>query len=90
MRLQKLREMEQNAKSMEEQRSSFVAKVNAEEAEQDRREAELREKLIKARAKGYSDGKGNFILDQQRKTFDDSVDLAERMHRDRGRLQRID
>lgn len=90
VRLQKLREMEQNAKSMEEQRSSFVAKVNAEEAEQDRREAELREKLIKARAKGYSDGKGNFILDQQRKTFDDSVDLAERMRRDRGRLQRID
>lgn len=90
IRQQKLREMEQNAKSMEEQRSSYVSKINAEEAEQDRREAELRQKLIDAKAKGNSDGKGNFILDQQRKTFEDRVDLAERMRRDRGRLQRMD
>ncbi|KAJ1020557.1 hypothetical protein NDA13_005872 [Ustilago tritici] len=90
IRQQKLREMEQNAKSMEEQRTSFVSKINAEEAEQDRKEAELRQKLIDAKAKGHSDGKGGFLLDQQRKTFGDSVDLAERMRRDRGRLQRMD
>ena len=82
--------MEQNAKSMEEQRSSYVSKINAEEAEQDRREAELRQKLIDARAKGHSDGRGDFLLEQQRKTLGDGVDLAERMRRDRGRLQRMD
>lgn len=86
----KLQEMEQNARSMEQQRSSYVSKINAEEAEQERREAELRQKLIDARSKGHGDGKGNFIMDQQRKTFDDSVDLAERMRRDRARLQRVD
>lgn len=75
---------------MEQQRSSYVSKINAEEAEQERREAELRQKLIDARSKGHGDGKGNFIMDQQRKTFHDSVDLAERMRRDRARLQRVD
>jgi len=82
--------MEQNAKSMEEQRSSYVSKINQEEAEQDRKEAELRQKLIDARAKGRGDGKGGFLSDQQSKTFGDSVDLAERIRRDRGRLQRMD
>lgn len=89
-RKQKLREMEQNAKSMQEQRSSYVNKINADEAEQDRKEAELRQKLLDARAKGHSDGKGAFIVEQQRKTFGDNVDLAERMRRDRGKLQRLD
>lgn len=90
VRLQRLREMEQNAKSMEQERSSYVRKINTEEAEQERREAELRQKLLDARTKGHGDGKGNFLLDQQRKTFGDSVDLSERMKRDRGRLQRFD
>uniref|UniRef100_V5EYS4 CBF1-interacting co-repressor CIR N-terminal domain-containing protein n=1 Tax=Kalmanozyma brasiliensis (strain GHG001) TaxID=1365824 RepID=V5EYS4_KALBG len=90
MRQQKLREMEQNARSMEEQRSSYVSKINAEEAEQEKREAALRQKLLDARSKGHSDGKGVFLADQQRKTFGDHVDLAGRLGRDRGRLQRLD
>ncbi|CBQ68863.1 related to Cell cycle control protein cwf25 [Sporisorium reilianum SRZ2] len=87
IRQQRLREMEHNAKSMEEQRTSYVSKINAEEAEQERKEAELRQKLLDARSKGHGDGRGGFIMDQQRKTFGDTVDLAERMRRDRGRLQ---
>lgn len=75
---------------MKEQRSSYVTKINAEEAEQEEREAALRQKLLDARSKGRSDGKGDFILDQQRKTFGDNIDLADRMRRDRGRLQRLD
>ncbi|GAC99814.1 hypothetical protein PHSY_007417 [Pseudozyma hubeiensis SY62] len=90
IRRQRLREMEQNAKSMQQERSSYVSKINEEEAQQERREAELRQKLIDARSKGHGDGKGGFLMDQQRKTFDDGVDLAERMRRDRGRLQRMD
>lgn len=90
IRQQRLREMENNAKAMQEQRSSYVNKINEEEAEQQRKEAELRQKLLDARAKGHSDGKGGFLVDQQRKTFGDNVDLAERMRRDRGKLQRLD
>ncbi|SNX86153.1 related to Cell cycle control protein cwf25 [Melanopsichium pennsylvanicum] len=90
IRQQKLRDMEENAISLEQQRSAYVSKINAKEAEQERKEAELRRKLLDARARGYGDGKGGFILDQQRKTLGDGVDLAERMRRGRGRLQRMD
>ncbi|EST08968.2 CBF1-interacting co-repressor CIR, N-terminal domain protein [Kalmanozyma brasiliensis GHG001] len=77
MRQQKLREMEQNARSMEEQRSSYVSKINAEEAEQEKREAALRQKLLDARSKGHSDGKGVFLADQQQGVAHGMVAKAE-------------
>lgn len=80
----KLREMTQNAASMHEERTSYVSRINSEEAEQERHEAELRQKLIVSRQKGHSDGRGDFILGQQRKAFGDNVDLADRIKRGRG------
>jgi ferritin len=86
----KLREMAENARALEDERTSYISKVNAEEADQERREAELRQKLIDARERGHADGKGTFLLEQQRKTFSDHLDLAERIKRSRGGYQRFD
>lgn len=86
----RLEAMMADARSLDAQRTEYVARVNAEESAEAKREEELREKLLKAKQKGAGDGKGSFLLDQQRKVFGDDVDLAERMRRGRGGLQKLD
>lgn len=79
----RLREMTQNAASLQTERKTFVTRIDTEDAEQEQREAQLRQKLIAARKKGHSDGRGTFLIDQQRQAFGEHVDLADRLKRGR-------
>ncbi|PWN54048.1 hypothetical protein IE53DRAFT_49511 [Violaceomyces palustris] len=85
-----LEEMMSNARDLTSKREELVSRVNALEKVELEREEKLREKLLQRQGKGMSDGKGTFLLDQQRKVFGEGVDLAERIRRGRGGLQRLD
>jgi hypothetical protein len=75
--------MQANAQSMNAQRSAYLDKVKAEEAEELAAEQKARERMDRRKEAG----KGSFLLDQQKKAFDG--DLAERLQRAKGGLQRV-
>lgn len=74
-----------DAAAMSSERQAYVAKVKAEEAE-----ALAREEALRAKAKERrGEGKGSFLLDQQRKVFGGEMDLGERLRRNRGGLAKV-
>lgn len=79
----KLARMQANAQSMNAQRSAYLDKVKAEEADELAAEEKARERMEKRKEAG----KGSFLLDQQKKAF--NGDLAERLQRAKGGLQRV-
>ncbi|SPO39947.1 uncharacterized protein PSFLO_05429 [Pseudozyma flocculosa] len=87
-RQRKLDEMMNNAKTLDEQRNEYLTRVRDEEAAAAAREDELRARLLAAKARGSSDGRGQFLLDEQRRAG--VGDLGERLKRGRGGLQRLD
>jgi hypothetical protein len=86
----KLAAMQQNATQLTSSRSDYLAKIKQEDDENAKREEELRMKLQKSREKGYSDGKGSFLVKQQKDLYGSGMDLNERLKRSREGLQRLD
>lgn len=84
-RAAKLAEMMQNAKTMEADRASMIAKVTEEEQKEQEEEEQRRDKA-------HNTGKASFLLDQQLNLWGEQsggMDLHERLRRGRHALERV-
>lgn len=75
----------QNAKTMEADRASMIAKVTEEEQKEQEEEEQRRDKA-------HNTGKASFLLDQQRNLWGEQsggMDLHERLRRGRHALERV-
>lgn len=86
----KIAAMQENATQLTTSRSEYLDKIKQEEELNAKREEELRMQLQRSKAKGFSDGKGSFLVKQQKDLYGHGMDLNERLKRSKEGLQRLD